>query len=60
MTEIGEGILYISKESLELDTGLSNREATTGRVVQNLRENGLIIKSKDGEIIGERKGNQEC
>ena len=52
MTEIGEGILYISKESLELDTGLSNREATTGRVFQNLRENGLIIKSKDGEIIG--------
>ena len=52
MTEIGEGILYISKEFIELDTGLSNREATTGRVFQNLRENGLIIKSKDGEIIG--------
>ena len=47
MIEYGNGLLFIGKDSLEIDTGLSEREATHGKVFQNINENGIIIKLKD-------------
>ena len=47
MIEYGNGLLFIGKDSLEIDTGLSEREATHGKVFQNINENGIIIKFKD-------------
>ena len=47
MIEYGNGLLFIGKDSLEIDTGLSEREATHGKVFQNINENGIIVKLKD-------------
>ena len=54
MIEYGNGLLFIGKDSLEIDTGLSEREATHGKVFQNIKENGIIITKKaDGSFIFE-------
>lgn len=49
MATYGEGLIIINKDSLDLDTGLSEREATQGRVFQSFSEKGFIIK-KEGDF----------
>ena len=39
MKQYGNGILFISNDSLDIDTGLSEREATHAKVFQNIKEN---------------------
>lgn len=54
MKQYGNGILFISNDSLDIDTGLSEREATHAKVFQNIKENGIIITKKaDGSFIFE-------
>lgn len=51
MISYGDGLLNISKSSIEIDTGLSEREATHGKVFQSFNEKGIIISKNDnGEL----------
>lgn len=51
MAIYGDGLLNICDSSIELDTGLSEREATHGKVFQSFTDKGMIISKNDnGEI----------
>lgn len=51
MAEYGDGIIFIEEDALEMNSGLSEREATHGKVFQKIDESGVIItKNEDGSF----------
>ena len=51
MKEYGKGILFLSKEKIEIDTGLSEKDATQAKLLQNLSEEGIIISSNNDKTF---------